>query len=232
MMMVAMPYLSHSSPDPTSLGNQKQYEKDQSNSLRTENTFAKKSIKEEGERDLSESIVTQIDDLEPYCPVTRYVPWKDHEFVFRSRSLWYTLNYTPKTWNLDPNEEYWNSIEDVDWLHDDITDKQREVLTGLGYNEDRWDCCINHYNAYDWGDLVFWEYKEQIAAWEALGWSESTYGTLDAKNWPESEYKTWENLSEYEREMAASKLCYTEETWNEDKPLEEWPEDFEYPDAW
>ena len=88
------------------------------------------------------------------------------------------------------------------------------------------------YEDFDWDELIFWNYTEQIEAQEALGWTQETYKSVNASHWPTTEFLLWQNLTEYQQYMAASKLCYTEETWDEQPALYNWPEGFAFPDAW
>lgn len=174
----------------------------------------------------------EVDEYVPYCPEKRYSPWATIPLMFRTRTLFYKLGYTADTWNFEPLEFYWNPIENYAWNDTRISDDIRDTVAELGYDEDRWDCCINHYEGFDWADFEFWVYPEQMLAYEALGWTSETYGTTNATLWPDTEFKLWQNLTEYQRYMAASKLCFTEETWDERLPLYDWPADFEIPDAW
>ena len=170
-------------------------------------------------------------DQSAYCPEGRYEQWSDLPRFYRTRVLYYKLGYTASTWNFEPSEAFWNPLEDSAW-NSTIVSNVYDELEDLGYDEDKWDCCINHYEDFDWDEFVYWNYTEQIEAHEALGWTQDTYGSANATLWPASEFLSWKNLTEYQQFMAASKLCYTEETWDESLALSDWPEGFAIPDAW
>lgn len=117
-----------------------------------------------------------------------------------TRVLYFKQGYTASTWDFEPLETFWNPLEGSAW---------------------NWDCCINHYEDYDWAELGYWNYTKQIEAHEVLGWTKEIYGTTNATLWPKSEFLLWRNLTEYQQYMAASKFCYTEEIWDERLPLYE-----------
>ena len=73
----------------------------------------------------------------------------------------------------------------------------------------QYDCYINHYEGYAWSDIVQYELDPYL---EVLGWTQDSWelnGTA-----PESEDKSWSELSDAERE-AAGEICFFEVTWNE-----------------
>lgn len=142
------------------------------------------------------------------------------------------LGYSSSTWNYEPDEYTWNPLEEISYDSDYFNRDELNEIHKLGYDEDQWDCCINHYRDYDWEELAYWNYTEQIEAYEALGWTNETFSSSDAMDWPESELLIWENLTNHQQEMASSKLCYIPETWDELIPLYDWPVDFNIPDAW
>ena len=94
----------------------------------------------------------------------------------------------------------------------------------LSLTEGVWDCWINHYGGYYWSDLVSWE----IAPfYEALGWDEDAYNSVNASDYPESVGKSWTELTS-EEQQAAANLCYIEETWNEEPFSTGWLTTSEY----
>ena len=172
---------------------------------------------------------SETSESSSFCPSIRYKPWFQHdpghrEFISK-------LGYNYYTWNFDPDQESWNPIEELSWESKDVS-KVHSRLERLGYEEDSWDCCINHYYDYDWADFESWGYTEQILALEHLGWTQETYDASDPDDLPDTEFLQWKELTESQRELAASKLCYTEETWDELLSLDEWPDGFKIPDTW
>lgn len=164
-----------------------------------------------------------------FCPSIRYRPWGDLGWL--TQFLGSLLGYTPRTWNFDPTLRMWNPLEDSAWDSEDVQEVRSYIML-LGYEETSWDCCINHYEDYDWDEFLTWELMEQLAALQTLGWTEDSWESTDASSWSDVDSKNWEELTDFQREMAASKLCYTKETWNEDPPLDQWPGGFDIPDTW
>ena len=173
-----------------------------------------------------------IEQYVSYCPKDRYKPWETIPVFFRTRALYLNGGYNAGSWDFEPLQLSWNPIENYAYSSNMTSNETRAFIKDLDYDEDQWDCCINHYEDYDWKDFEYWDYKEQIDAYQALGWTNETYGSRDVSLWPESEFTKWRNLTEYQRFMAASKLCHTEQTWDESLPLSEWPAEAELPDAW
>jgi len=173
-----------------------------------------------------------LEEEPPWCPSQRYTQWESFPVKYRTRTLFLKLGYNADSWNFEPLEWFWNPIENFAWNDTRTKETTHMYAAELGYDEDRWDCCINHYEGFDWKELETNNYTEQIDALSALGWSSESYGKRNSSVWPETEGKYWQNLTEYQKFMAASKLCFTEETWDERLPLYEWPEDFDVPDYW
>ena len=181
---------------------------------------------------LSEQPILEKPSNEPiYCPATRYESWFKKPRLFRTRTLFLKLGYNAATWNFEPLLDYWNELEESSWSSPALADVHDE-LESLGYDEDKWDCCINHYEDFNLQELAYWNYTEQVQALYALGWTPENFGSTDETLWPDTENLSWQNLTEYQQYMAASKLCYTEETWDEELSLNDWPEGFAIPDAW
>lgn len=166
-----------------------------------------------------------------YCPTIRYTSWSDQPLIFRAMVLYRKLGYTASTWDYEPKSRIWNFMEFLAWDSSAVAESHDE-LEDMGYDEGRWNCCVNHYEDFDWSELEYRGYEDQVEAYEALGWSEETFGSADPTLWPESELQSWQDLTQYQRYMAESKLCYTEETWDARLPLYEWPIDCVVPNAW
>jgi hypothetical protein len=83
----------------------------------------------------------------------------------------------------------------------------------MGYNEDRWDCCINHYTNYDWDELDMDDYPEVQLSYKVLGWNNRSWdtGTSD----PASEGKSWSELTLFEQ-ASADYVCYDGLLWDEE----------------
>lgn len=163
----------------------------------------------------------------PWCLEKRYegllqLSWKDRRFALSS-----SMGYDFPSWNFVVE----NPIESRSFDDPLTSDATRQALIEFGYDEDMFDCCVNHYSNYDWDELLIDDGLEQISALEMLGWTRETHGSNNASLWPATEFMTWDELNVTQREMAKSKLCYTNETWNE-VPLYDWPSDASFPDFW
>lgn len=195
--------------------------------------------KKEKDKDVEEeeSEVEAEDDTvetEPaWCDTPRYWDFFSFNPDVRVSSLVDVLDYSDYTWDM----LFTNQLEKESYDSFSKTDTQRGAInTELGFDEDQFDCCMNHYEWYDWADFqVVYEngenYADQILALEALGWTEEMWESEDPNDWADTDYMYWDELTEYQREMAERKLCYTRETWNW-VPLSQWPEDAWIPDYW
>mmetsp|Transcript_7524 Transcript_7524/g.15021 ORF Transcript_7524/g.15021 Transcript_7524/m.15021 type:complete len:650 (-) Transcript_7524:298-2247(-) len=133
----------------------------------------------------------------------RYVPW--NELDPETQKIAMNLDYTNTTWN-----KYGaNPIEESSW--EDLTSEQTSNASLLGYDMKSWDCWINHYEGYRWIDMG--QPFIQVLQWfTSLGWDiQSWTGKKEA---PESDSKTWYDLTSEER-FSAAQLCYSRITWNE-----------------
>jgi len=133
----------------------------------------------------------------------RYVPW--NELDPETQKIAMNLDYTNTTWN-----KYGaNPIEESSW--EDLTTEQTGNASLLGYDMKSWDCWINHYEGYRWIDMG--QPFIQVLQWfTSLGWDiQSWTGKKEA---PESDFKTWYELTSEER-FSAAQLCYFRMTWNE-----------------
>lgn len=119
------------------------------------------------------------------------------------------VGWTETTWDEPGSAPFealsWSSLDEM----------QRGFLTELGYTEEIYDCYINHYDDYDWAELV----TEGVSVhWEALGWSEASWnGDIDP---PASNDMDWADLMSDEV-AAAESLCYFQETWD-GLPFDQW----------
>eukprot|EP00957_Ditylum_brightwellii_P102163 7788211-Ditylum_brightwellii.AAC.1 len=114
----------------------------------------------------------------------------------------------------------------MEWT--DLTFEMRSILTPtFGFDEEKWDCWMNHYTGYDWEQL---KSSDLTQPFEALGWTEQSWNgeapnpTSEAKSWCDPLVRdTMEVLGNKSsmicltsKEMeAALELCYVQSTWNE-----------------
>mmetsp|Transcript_19166 Transcript_19166/g.27065 ORF Transcript_19166/g.27065 Transcript_19166/m.27065 type:complete len:517 (+) Transcript_19166:81-1631(+) len=140
------------------------------------------------------------DDIE--YPEFRFISWKfltDDERAFAD-----TLGYVEGTW------DHPGSAAISKKSFDELTGDKLAAAKGLGFNDDQWDCYVNHYGSYSWDDLQ----KKQVQEYfNVLGWThESWRGDGVAR--PNTNGKDWEDLTSEERQ-AAKKICYFEEIWDD-----------------
>jgi len=150
-----------------------------------------------------------------YCPTIRYCSWNHYSSVPRS-FLETGVGYDESSWNLEKDSQ---SL--VDQTRFGALDEHVQLkLELLGYDEDKHDCCNNHYEDYDWEDFDIDDGLGMVlAALELIGYDETTWNAEDGVS--EYEDYTWEELPREIQFAATYSLCYTKETWDE-IPLSEW----------
>jgi hypothetical protein len=135
-------------------------------------------------------------------PLFRYRLWSNlasQEQIDASNSFGYTI----ETWEIDP----YAAIERISFL--DLTKGQIAAAEAMGFDEDMWDIFINHFDNYDWKDLVEFSVDEPLIV---LGWNETAWNGPEI-GYPASEDITWGNLTDTEKQAAAD-LGYFNETWD------------------
>ncbi|KAL7532622.1 hypothetical protein ACHAXR_009153 [Thalassiosira sp. AJA248-18] len=114
------------------------------------------------------------------------------------------LSYMEVTWNnhgLAPIEKQrWSTL----------SSNEREGAQQLGYDEDQWDCFINHYKQYTWDELGE---KGVQKHYEALGWTQGHWGGTTGEV-AYAETKWWDQFTDNEKK-AANALCYFQQNWDE-----------------
>ena len=157
-------------------------------------------------------------ELEPneeyWCPVRRYCEW-DH-FEFRDRQvLTFQLGYTESDWNYDDT----NTLESKSF--DELSEYVQRGLMGMGYNEDKHDCCLNHYMDYSWDELSTLDGLDDVkAAFEMIGYNEKKWDDGESSDFDDY---YWDELPNEVRATLYSSLCYNRELWDQ-IPLTVWPE--------
>jgi len=166
--------------------------------------------------------LTPCRDLDPdlfyYCPPLRYCAWEGQPVI---ASDWLTnqLGYERTTWNL-----YSQNPAETSWFEDLPLSQQRD-LESFGFDIERHECCMNHYENYGWRMFDRWNMTETKAAWETLGYDEEKWNN----GLPTEFDDLWfDELPEAVQTALTDQLCYTEELWNA-VPLDFWPEDATLP---
>lgn len=135
-------------------------------------------------------------------PDVRFTVYSDLPTVARTASL--ALGYTKDTWNLPGTAKVEDfSYETLVSLNPAVTN----ALESISLNdEDSWDCYMNHFEDYDWSELVEFDLASPM---RALGWTRNMWdlGASEAI----TEDLDWDELSEQQRE-AAEFICYLQET--------------------
>uniref|UniRef100_A0A7R9W8L7 Uncharacterized protein n=1 Tax=Pseudictyota dubia TaxID=2749911 RepID=A0A7R9W8L7_9STRA len=144
------------------------------------------------------------------CPCVRYIPW--NSLTVQEKRNAEDLGYTRTTWNYVDFQV--NPAENVDFSS--LEKNEQKAAKKLGYNVENWDCCINHYDYYDWDELE----DDAPAHYGTLGWTGEMWD--DGTAWPASEYKTWCSSASSKEERvclsksetdAAKALCHTSSTY-------------------
>lgn len=150
-----------------------------------------------------------------YCPLRRYVPWNLQPTYFKWIAIAGGLKMFPQHWNY-----IWPVNKAESTAYYAKTPVQKTALYALGYTEeDMFDCCANHYEDYDWDELLEPEYTSELQAYEMLGYDEDNWETgVDVP----SSALYWNELTDEQRSLAATKLCWTELLWNQETPLGQW----------
>ena len=133
-------------------------------------------------------------------PSFRFVAWS--RLDPQTREFAAQMEYSLISWNSFNH----NPIEDKGWA--EMTSVEQLAAKQLGYTPTSWDCFANHYRAKTWDDLLLVESQD---SYRELGWTRLLWTGVGRV--PASERKYWKDLTPNER-MAANRLCYFEETWD------------------
>jgi len=138
-------------------------------------------------------------------PEIRFTAWNDltDDQVIAAASMEYDENL----WN-EPGSA---SIEGATYDGDNRVFATYARVLGFTGRE-MWDCWMNHYNGYNWEDIVTYGIEPSLVA---LGWNETMWESGGALV-PESDNKWWDQFTDAEK-TAAVAMCYTKNLWNEDK---------------
>jgi hypothetical protein len=134
-------------------------------------------------------------------PSFRYELWDDVSSIQQSVAET-GLDYTEDTWNVP-------GTADVELLaFSSLTAENQVAALALGFNEEEWDCYINHYDDYSWAELATEGVQQYLIT---LGWTEDSWTT--GSNPPASDDEFFNDLSSDET-AAAEEICYNELLWN------------------
>lgn len=111
------------------------------------------------------------------------------------KAMWGVLGWDAENWETGEGV----SAENVSWHS--LSAEQRHAATQLGFSQDAWD---------DFEDLP--EDKQQL--WGVLGWNAENWANNLYAEGVESENSSWDALS-LEQRLAAQKLGFSQDTWDE-----------------
>jgi hypothetical protein len=165
-----------------------------------------------GQSRLLQQVPPGFYDDYPY-PDFRFTPWSDIDENTLTHAI--TLMYDEESWNLPMS----NDIEfySIFTINATLPEEQLMAIFDMGMTEDVWDCWVNHYVDFSWEDFIFYNFTDP---WVALGWDETSWASFDESDWPESEFKKWDELTIEER-LALKDLCYRQESIDK-LPITEW----------
>lgn len=127
------------------------------------------------------------------------------------------MGYRDESWNFEKT----NPIEQTPLV--ELSKDIQDFYFQLGYNEVSHDCCLGHYEEYDWDDFD----DVERSALESIGYDEKTWNNeLRNKNDDDYDYslwgyKNWDDLPSNVREVVRHYLCYNKELWD-GKELSKW----------
>lgn len=148
----------------------------------------------------------------PY-PEFRFTPWEELDEKTLAQAA--ILGYDKELWNQPlSNEIEWYAFNSIG---EAFSEEVVNTIIDMGFTQSSWDCWVNHYIDFTWGDFVYYEFEESMMA---LGWDEAGWESVDPNDWPESENKSWDELT-YEERMAAKDICYKQEMFDK-LPITEW----------
>lgn len=160
----------------------------------------------------------RYDDTMYWCPFERYCEWDYYPLSVKTNYR-LSVGYGRDDWNFVAE----SPVEAMSFST--LTDEQQAGLSDIGFNEDKHDCCLNHYNDYDWSDFdPEYGFQTVLDALETLGYNEVMWQNSIAAAY---ERFGWDDLPE-QVQNAAYEMCWSKETWNQED-LADWPFDAELP---
>jgi hypothetical protein len=177
---------------------------------------------------LSAAIVDVLTSGVPPIPVERYLPWTDLSTDLQSQ-LQSVLSYNVRRWE-NPGK---NNIEEV--AYNDLCLETSgvagsscdavDLLEGIGFTSpDTWDCWIGHYEAFTWDELVSMNIAQY---YEVLGWNSANWGSENELLHPDSELKSYDDLS-IQEQVAAANLCFIQPLWDEESFSTYWVNAYDF----
>mmetsp|Transcript_38279 Transcript_38279/g.46732 ORF Transcript_38279/g.46732 Transcript_38279/m.46732 type:complete len:189 (-) Transcript_38279:99-665(-) len=140
------------------------------------------------------------------CVPARFVPW---DIITRNATMRNllddSLGYNYTEWD-NPGDIPISEVEKRSW---DVLDSYELYAAGsIGFDEASWDHHVNHYEAYDWDELVD---EDVQGCFVKLGWDEAKWnGTAPI---PNSETKDWAQLSR-KQINGAKCIGYFQDLWD------------------
>eukprot|EP00525_Craspedostauros_australis_P001571 CAMPEP_0198108242 /NCGR_PEP_ID=MMETSP1442-20131203/302_1 /TAXON_ID= /ORGANISM="Craspedostauros australis, Strain CCMP3328" /LENGTH=186 /DNA_ID=CAMNT_0043763471 /DNA_START=99 /DNA_END=659 /DNA_ORIENTATION=+ len=128
---------------------------------------------------------------------TKYENMKWKQLSIKARKAAKVLGYEEESWN----DSTWIEVSDYHWW--DLSEEQKAAAETMGWSEGAWE---SQYEDYSWEDLPEIVKKAATAGgFTSAMWDEDT--------WPEDLYKSWDELTNKQRDAMAV-LGYGRETWD------------------
>eukprot|EP00978_Attheya_sp_CCMP212_P013360 scaffold33622_cov51-Attheya_sp.AAC.1 len=126
------------------------------------------------------------------------------------RDAWEAIGFTnaKKSWTQQGWDE---AIESKSWFS--LSSGTRANASIVGFTEDTWDCHINHYDDYDWEELVAYdltEYYNLTDYFEIIGYTQDIW---EGDNDPDVDDQDWDEIKT-EVQAALEEICWTEDLWD------------------
>ncbi|KAL7529039.1 hypothetical protein ACHAXR_005539, partial [Thalassiosira sp. AJA248-18] len=151
--------------------------------------------------DPSTPINVPINSVSLSVPGKRFLAWSSLSETEQQVAQVY-LGYTKSTWD-NPGT---NELEEYSYV--DLYQNGKAGAISLGFDDDTWDCHINHYLGYWWADMEEVGLDHYLSV---LGWNKNSWD--DDGPAPETEDLYWDEL-EPEHQAVASQLCYHKDLWD------------------
>eukprot|EP00978_Attheya_sp_CCMP212_P024994 scaffold79552_cov46-Attheya_sp.AAC.1 len=126
------------------------------------------------------------------------------------RNAWEAIGFTKAKTSWSQQGRDYDAIESKSWfsLNNESSFFQGNA-TIVGFTSETWDCHINHYDDYDWEELVAYDLN---AYFEIIGYTQDSWEGVNATDL-DVDNKYWGEI-ETEVQGALVAICWTEDLWD------------------